>query len=108
MYLAYLGTTIPLLRKRLAGWPGAAGEGKFGLGTMGVITNVLAITYGASMVVNLAWPRVAFYGALWYQKWGVIIGVLVVIGSGMIIYYGYQKDRMGVLDEHRAESLVGD
>ncbi len=38
MYLAYLGVTIPLLRKRLAGWPGNlpdAKDGLFSLGTVG-------------------------------------------------------------------------
>ena len=40
MYLAYLGVTIPLLRKRLAGWPGNlpdAKEGLFSLGQWGKI-----------------------------------------------------------------------
>lgn len=104
MYLAYLGTTTVLLRKRLAGWPGSSGDGYFGLGSWGVFTNLLAVLYGAAMAINLAWPRVEFYGDLWYQKWGVIIATLVVVISGLIIYYGYQKDRIGVLDEHAVAS----
>ncbi len=46
MYLAYLGVTIPLLQRRLAGWPGNlpdAKDGLFGLGQLAVITNVLAV-----------------------------------------------------------------
>ena len=62
MYLAYLGVTIPLLRKRLAGWPGNladAREGLFALGRWAVTLNVIAIGYGAAMALNLEWPRIA-------------------------------------------------
>ncbi len=41
MYLAYLGVTIPLLRKRLAGWPGNlpdVKDGLFALGPWAIIT----------------------------------------------------------------------
>jgi urea carboxylase system permease len=107
MYLAYLGVTIPLLRKRLAGWPGNSPTnepGLFWLGRFGVVTNVLAILYGASMAVNLAWPRAEFYGNLhWYQHYGPITGIAVVVGAGLILYYGYQRERMSVLPEHRPD-----
>ena len=108
MYLAYLGVTIPLLQRRLAGWPGnlpSANRGLFSLGGAAVITNVLAIIYGASMAVNLAWPREEFYGTLWYQHYGPITGVSVVVLSGLVLYYGYQRHRMEILPEHRAEAL---
>ena len=26
------------------------------------------------MIVNLMWPREEFYGTLWYQKWGPVVG----------------------------------
>ena len=109
MYLAYLGVTIPLLRMRLAGWPGnskEAGSGLFSLGSRGVITNVIAIVYGLAMVINLAWPRDYFYGTAWYQQYGVIWAIFAVIVSGLAIYYGYQKNRMGVLAEHRVDAAV--
>ncbi len=106
MYLAYLGVTIPLLRKRLAGWPGNlpdAQEGLFGLGRWGVVTNAIAIVYGASMAINLAWPRPDFYGAIHvYQRWGPIMGISGVVIVGLILYFGYQQHREGVLPEHRA------
>ena len=56
MYLAYLGVTIPLLQQRLNGWPGnlTDGHGLFKLGRWGVVTNVIAIAYGAAMAINLA------------------------------------------------------
>ena len=50
MYLAYLGVTIPLLQRRLSGWPGNLNEREprpLQLGRWAVLTNVLAIIYGA-------------------------------------------------------------
>jgi urea carboxylase system permease len=106
MYLAYLGVTIPLLQRRLAGWPGnlpSAGKGLFSLGQFAVITNVLAIIYGASMAVNLAWPRDYFYGTKWYQQYGPISGIAVVVIAGLLLYYGRQQHHGTVLSEHRAD-----
>jgi amino acid transporter len=107
MYLAYLGVNVRLLQKRLAGWPGNSptnAPGLFRLGKWGVVTNCIAIVYGASMVVNLAWPRDYFYGTLWYQKNGPILGVALVVLSGLALYFGYQRHHSGVLDEHRADA----
>jgi hypothetical protein len=109
MYLAYLGVTIPLLRQRLGGWPGnlpTASMGLFSLGRWAILTNAIAIFYGASMAVNLAWPREEFYGAKWYQHYGPITGIVVVMGAGLILYYGYQQHRMEILPEHRADALA--
>jgi urea carboxylase system permease len=108
MYLAYLGVTIPLLRQRMAGWPGNlpdANRGLFSLGRWGVITNAVAIFYGAAMAVNLAWPRAEFYGTKWYQQYGPIIGIVAVVVVGLVLYYGYQQHKMEILPEHRADAL---
>jgi urea carboxylase system permease len=110
MYLAYLGVTIPLLRMRRAGWPGNlpdAQEGLFALGRWGVIVNVIAIVYGASMIINLEWPRVALYVDDTY-KWGPIVATLGLVGFGLIYYYAIQQHKSGVLEEHRADAVAGD
>jgi urea carboxylase system permease len=110
MYIAYLGVTIPLLRKRLAGWPGNlpdAQEGLFSLGKWGVPINVVAILYGASMIINLEWPRVALYVDDTY-KWGPIVATIGLLGFGLIYYYAVQQHKSGVLEEHRAEVVAGD
>jgi hypothetical protein len=109
MYLAYLGVTIPLLQRRLAGWPDNASSnrpGLFSLGGLGVITNVIAIVYGAAMAVNLSWPRDYYYGPKFYQQYGPILGVAAVVIVGLVLYYGYQQTRMEVLPEHRADQNV--
>ncbi|MGN6377876.1 MAG: amino acid permease [Gaiellales bacterium] len=106
MYLAYLGVNIPLLQKRLNGWPDnlpTGNQGLFSLGGFAVVTNVLAILYGAAMVINLAWPRPEFYGNIhWYQRWGPITGVAAVVISGLIVWFGFQQHKGDVLPEHRA------
>jgi uncharacterized membrane protein len=71
-----------------------------------MVTNVIAIIYGVSMAVNLAWPRPNFYGTLWYQKYGPITGVAVVVIGGLALYFGYQQHHGGVLAEHRADMSV--
>ena len=55
--------------------------------------------------LNLLWPREAFYGTEWYQKWGPIL-VLIVLGAvGLIWYYTVQQHKGDVLEEHRADPL---
>ena len=78
--------------------------GLFSLGRWAILTNAIAIFYGASMAVNLCWPREEFYGAKWYQHYGPITGVAVVMIGGLILYYGYQQHRMEILPEHRADA----
>ena len=108
MYLAYLGVTIPLLRKRTEGWPKNlpdAKDGLFALGRWGIATNVIAIIYGASMSINLAWPRTSFYGVKWYQHYGPLVGITLVVVSGLILYYGRQQHHGHVLAEHRSDGM---
>jgi urea carboxylase system permease len=105
MYIAYLMLTTQLLRQRSLGWPGNladARDGLFKLGSWGYVTNIAAILYGAAMIVNLMWPRVEFYGPLWYQKWGPILITLVLFAIGFAIYYGGRREKVGVLAEHQA------
>jgi urea carboxylase system permease len=110
MYLAYLGVTIPLLQKRRQGWPQNlpdANDGLFSLGRYAIVTNVLAIVYGASMAINLAWPREEFYGTKWYQHYGPITGISAVVIVGLVLYYGRQQHHGTVLAEHRADMPGG-
>jgi len=105
MYLAYLGVTIPLFMQRRHGWPDNLPRERhdlFRLGPAGLITNGIAVVYGIAMTINLAWPRVDFYGSKWYQEYGVMTAIALVVGAGLILYYGYQQARTGVLDEHKA------
>jgi len=57
IYLAYLMANIAILRARRRGWPEE--RGAFSLGRWGVLVNLLAIAWGAGMLVNFSWHRVA-------------------------------------------------
>ncbi|MDQ0120582.1 amino acid permease [Pseudarthrobacter sp902506025] len=65
VYLAYLLVTVPQLANRLRGDWDRVGQampaGLFSLGRWGLPVNILAVLYGAVMVVNLAWPRPEVY-----------------------------------------------
>jgi urea carboxylase system permease len=108
-YIAYLATTTSLFRMRLRGWPDNLPDRQdnlFRLGTWGNVTNAVACLYGLSMIINLLWPRIDFYGSLWYQRYGPIIATIVMLGVGLVYWFGVQKNRFGVLDEHRADPAV--
>ncbi|MET8676661.1 APC family permease [Streptomyces sp. NPDC004647] len=110
IYLAYLLVTLPMLVKRLRRrWKPA--EGFFSLGRFGLPVNVLAVLWGAGMIINLAWPRTEIYNATgpqhWYLRWGAFLFVGIVAGAGFAYYWFVQRHRTGVLDEHKAE-LLGD
>lgn len=68
LYLAYLGVTVPMLYRRLNGWPkelsaatDESGQPLFSLGRWGLPVNVIAVVYGLAMMINLAWPRQSIY-----------------------------------------------
>jgi urea carboxylase system permease len=54
IYLSYLLGNLVVLRARLKGWPRV--KAPFALGRWGKIVNVLAIAWGAGMLVNFFWP----------------------------------------------------
>jgi amino acid transporter len=57
IYLSYFICGAAVLRARLKGWP--RNKAPFALGTWGIPVSVLGVGYGAAMLVNFAWPRVA-------------------------------------------------
>ncbi|HEU5332925.1 MAG TPA: amino acid permease [Actinocrinis sp.] len=87
VYLAYLLVTVPLLVRRSRGLL-PSGSGHFGLGRFGLPVNVLAVCYGAFMVVNMGWPRAEVYdpaGGHWYLKYFALLfcGAAAVIGAAV-------------------------
>jgi urea carboxylase system permease len=57
IYLSYFLGNIVIMRARARGWPRRAAP--FKLGRWGLVVNVVALLYGAAMLVNFAWPRAA-------------------------------------------------
>ena len=99
LYLAYLFVTVPLLLRRLTGWPKGAsavtterGGKLFALGAWGVPVNLGAVVWGLLMMLNLAWPRVAVYNpsnGSWYLQWfaPLFVGGCVVVGAAVYLFY---------------------
>jgi urea carboxylase system permease len=91
LYIAYLMVTIPLLLRRLKGWPNQldepAGEtGLFSLGRWGVPVNIVAIVWGALMAVNLGWPRAKVFGTDWYLQYFPELFLGGAIGVGALAF----------------------
>lgn len=88
LYVAYLLVTVPLLIRRLRGWP-AAEPGLFTLGRYGVVVNLLAVVWGIAMAVNLAWPRAEVYtpaGGGWWMLWAAPLFLLLTIVVGALVH----------------------
>jgi urea carboxylase system permease len=106
IYIAYLLVTVPLLRKRLNGWPDRGSEppGLFSLGSWGLAINIVAVAYGALMAINIGWPRNEVYGAGNYM-WGGLIFVGIVIGIGLLYYFFYERHRAPTFQEPLKEAF---
>lgn len=111
-YVSYLLLTVPLLMRRLKGWPnkGATNPaGLFKLGRWGVVVNAGAVIYQIALVIDIAWPRAAVYNALppahWYLKWaGVVFPALFII-IGLVYFFATQRGGVRIRDEHKAVAL---
>ncbi|QKT11365.1 amino acid permease [Rhodococcus sp. W8901] len=95
IYLAYLMVTVPLLVRRLKGWPNggaqvdADGRKLFSLGVFAIPVNIAAVAYGLLMVVNLSWPRAEIFnptGEFPILQWSAPITVVAVVLVGALCY----------------------
>lgn len=105
IYIPYFMVTIPQLAKRFKGeWPPAGAAKHFSMGKWGTAVNIFAVAYGILMSVNLILPRSQIYGAGIYSY----VGVLFVLGTvvlGALYYYSVQRQKSGIIDDHRAEAV---
>jgi urea carboxylase system permease len=94
LYAAYLMVTLPLLIRRLRGWPGPREEGRFTLGRFGLPVNIAAVVYGAAMMVNIGWPRASVYdleGGHWYLQWFAVLFVAGSLLAGAVAYIAKRR-----------------
>ena len=110
IYIAYLLVTVPMLLARLRGeWRSEdAPPGYFSLGRWGLPVNVLAVTWGLFMAINLIWPRQSIYNAVepfhWYLKWGAVLFIGVIMVGGFAYYWFVQRHKTGTLASHAADA----
>ncbi len=92
LYIAYLCVTVPMLYRRLTGWPAELGAQNdetgspvFSLGRWGLPVNILAVAWGLAMAINLAWPRQEVYDpegtSPLLQYFGLIVVALTLVGG---------------------------
>lgn len=92
IYLAYGICTTATLVARFRGWPHE--RSAFSLGGAGLIVNLIAVIYGAAMIINLAWYRPVSTAPA-YLNLATFIFVPLIIVIGLLYYYGFQKRRSG-------------
>jgi amino acid transporter len=97
IYLSYFLGNLVIMRARARGWPKTSAP--FRLGRWGMAVNILALLYGAAMLVNFAWPRVASnpkpnqtgglltFGISWLNNIPILWTVAIFIALVGAIYY---------------------
>jgi amino acid transporter len=79
IYIAFQMIVLGALIARTRGWHP---NGPFALGRLGLPINVIALLYGVSAIVNMAWPRSPLDP--WYSNYGVIVATAGVLVLGFI------------------------
>lgn len=87
VYVAFQMVVLASLRQRFKGWRPA---GPFSLGRLGVVVNVLALAYGIFAMVLIATPGAS---GDFVTDWIVLIGLAVVLGSGLLYLFVARPDR---------------
>lgn len=87
IYVAFQSVVLASLRQRVKGWRPA---GPFNLGRAGFVVNVAALVYGIGAMVLLAWPG---RSGVFLNDWIVLIGLFVVVGSGLLYLFLARPDR---------------
>ncbi|MEU0933934.1 APC family permease [Embleya sp. NPDC005971] len=97
MYLQFLLIALAALIARLRGTWTPGGLVRFG--RWGTPLNVLAVAWLAFEFVNIAWPRkiLAPPGAPAYQVWAAVLGIVVVVATGVLyLLFARPQDKVRV------------
>jgi amino acid transporter len=81
IYISFQMVVLAALRQRLKGWKPA---GEWTVGSWGLIVNILALAYGLCGIWLLAQPA---EGASFVDRWTVLVGLAIVIGSGLLYMF---------------------
>jgi amino acid transporter len=92
VYLAYLLVTVPLLYHRLTGHPVYSEifhPGYFNLGRWAIPINVIAVVFGAFLLIDVGWPRAEIYNVgngPAYLTWFAPLFIAAATVIGLIAY----------------------
>ena len=91
IYLSFLMVTVAALVARLRGWRPA---GRFQLGRWAYPVNVIAIAYGALMLVNILAPTglTSPRAVLFNYDWMTLVVVLVILVIGVLYFVAARPD----------------
>lgn len=108
--LAYALVTVPLLFRRLRGWPGPVSaptpecpDRLFRLGRLGLPINLAAVFWGFVIVVNTGWPRAEVYGGAFLQRHLAPLGSLGLLAIGGLYYHLVKRRRPAAATTAREE-----
>jgi amino acid transporter len=92
IYLSFLMVTVAALVARLRGWRAA---GRFRLGKWAYPVNIIAIAYGALMLVNILAPTglTSPRSVLFNYDWMTLVVVLVILIIGALYFVSTRPDR---------------
>ncbi len=97
VYLAYLFVTVPMLYQRLRRNPTHFPDpAYFTLGRWGLPVNVVAVVFGAFLLINVGWPRAEVYdpqGQSWVLQYSALLSVVVIMGLGLLAYTAMARQR---------------
>lgn len=109
LYLAYLMVTGPLLLGRLRGrFDADRVAGELTLGRWALPLNLVAVLFGAAMVVNLGWPRAEVFdpaGGHWYLQWFAPLFLAGALALGAVAYL-VQRAQATRAGQVRAEEVA--
>jgi amino acid transporter len=102
VYLAYLFVTVPLLYQRIKAGRHFAepveGPGYFSLGKWGLPVNIIAVTFGLFLLINIGWPRAEIYdpgGVGWVLQYSALLFVGAALILGVIAYLVMRNQQAG-------------
>jgi amino acid transporter len=101
IYVAFQSVVLASLRQRVKGWRPA---GPFNLGRAGFVVNVAALVCGIGAMVLLAWPG---RSGVFLNDWIVLIGLFVVVGSGLLYLFLARPDRHSTAPQGDAIEIAG-
>lgn len=78
IYISFQMVVLAAMRQRLNGWKPA---GEWTIGGWGTLVNGLALAYGVAAIWLLAQPA---EGSTFLDRWTVLIGLAIVLGSGLL------------------------
>ena len=107
VYLAYLLVTMPLLYRRLRGhetFSKVFHPEYFNLGRWGLPVNIVAVVFGLTLMVDVAWPRPEIYNVgkgPWEMTW---FAPLFVLAATLIGAVAYPLMKHQAVVEHQAKT----